>query len=374
MKVLFVIHTPKDPRTAVFNVYRWRSEFLRRQGHEAEILAPEDFPGLRGWPGRWHPLVYPPTVARWLRQRRGAFDRVIFHSYAGWAHHLTTRRGRHGFRVPTITEFHGLEPLYYHQQIAKARLAGKELSRRYRLVHGLLMRGLLRESCRRSDWVLCLNSTERAWLLAHAWVRPGQVAICSNGVEAHFFVEQRDYLRGTRLLFLGQWNELKGIRVLVTAFERLAREIPALELWCLGTLVPDTDVLEAFNADVRSRITVRPRLPHEALPAFFAEADMFVFPSLFEGASLALLEAMASALPIIATPVGAAVDHLQDDVNALLIPLNDAEALVDRIRRLTADPALRARLGRQAATTARQFEMNRVCERYLEWLNFRAST
>ena len=78
---------------------------------------------------------------------------------------------------------------------------------------------------------------------------------------------------------------------------------------------------------MRHRITVLPTFPRSDLVALFVSSDIFVFPSHSEGASLALLEAMAGGLPIVTTPVGAAPDLLRDGESALFVGAGDAFAL-----------------------------------------------
>jgi glycosyltransferase involved in cell wall biosynthesis len=101
----------------------------------------------------------------------------------------------------------------------------------------------------------------------------------------------------------------------------------------------------------------------EGLLECHAEADIFVFPSLYEGFGLALLEAMASALPIVTTAVGVAADALRDREDAVLVPKRDPAALVGAVERLIADQALRERLGAAARRRALDYrERDRVRE------------
>ena len=84
----------------------------------------------------------------------------------------------------------------------------------------------------------------------------------------------------------------------------------------------------------------------ELLPAF----DVFVLPSLTEGISIALLEACASGLAVVASAVGGNVEIIRDGENGRLVGLGDDAALEDALDALLDDGELRARLGRAAAT------------------------
>jgi glycosyltransferase involved in cell wall biosynthesis len=79
--------------------------------------------------------------------------------------------------------------------------------------------------------------------------------------------------------------------------------------------------------------------------------DVFVHPSLRDGMPNALLEAMACGKAVIATPVGGMVDVLEDGVNGLAVPINDAEALFRAIETLVTDEPLRKKLGHSAHQT-----------------------
>ncbi len=365
MNVLFVIHTPKSPYTAVYNNYFELAVFLEKQGHTATVLAPEDFPGLSRWHPRLFPLFYPFWVAHWLIRRGGQYDIVSFHSYAGWVVNLLRRLVPAFRRVRTITAFHGLEPLYYHALKEEMDKAGQPLRLRYRLVHGCLMPWLIRMSSRRSDRILCLNLEEKAYIERNNWGQKSSIAVVSHGVPREFFLSREYPEEVRRLLFVGQWQEGKGIRYLVEAFKTLARDALELELWCVGTLVDEKRVLVSFPLELRSQVVVRPRVGLKELAAIYHDADIFLFPSLFEGFSMALLEAMAAALPIVTTPAGAAEHLVKSGVNALMVPTRNTEALVESVRLLLGDGTLRGRLGHQAQVTASEYELERVNKKLL---------
>src|SRR6185437_163485 len=84
------------------------------------------------------------------------------------------------------------------------------------------------------------------------------------------------------------------------------------------------------------------------VPDILAAADIFVMPSLSEGLPLALVEAMAASLPVIASDVGGIPEVAERDAEALLIAPGDARALAAALARLLGDSALRASLGTAA--------------------------
>src|SRR5262249_25946119 len=85
-----------------------------------------------------------------------------------------------------------------------------------------------------------------------------------------------------------------------------------------------------------------------------AAIDVFVLPSLMEGHPLAVLEAMATARPIVATAVGGNGEAIEDGVSGLLVPPADPEALAAAILSVLRDPGLAGRLGGAARRSLEQ--------------------
>jgi glycosyltransferase-like protein len=106
-------------------------------------------------------------------------------------------------------------------------------------------------------------------------------------------------------------------------------------------------------------------VPDAELAAWYHAADAFVFPSHKEGWGLAVLEAMAARLPVVASDLPVFREYLRPQRDALLAPPGDAAALAAAMRRLAADPALRARLAAAGPRVARRFRWERVARRHL---------
>ncbi len=185
--------------------------------------------------------------------------------------------------------------------------------------------------------------------------------------------------RPLRLLNLGRVSPEKGIHVLVEAFNRLSREYPQLELVIVGddAVVPvemavkiaedplvqalgrfyDDDYPALVRAQLTSesaaRVTFVGRVEHAETQRFYREADIFVFPSIFESFAIPPVEAMAAGLPVVASRVGGIQETLVDDATGIFVQREDAEELAAAIRRLLDDADLRRRFGEAGRARAR---------------------
>lgn len=351
MRVLWVLHTPRDPTSGVFAAVTADAEALRAREHQVEILTPGDL--LSGWrrSPRWLPLVWP-WAALWWILRRPPFDVLIFHSFAGWGPALVRRWPARLAKAVFATQFHGLEPLSNSPGPMSFQSGGEQPSRLHLLYRGPVISALLASACRRSDLVLCLNGAERSYLVERQWAKAESVRIVHPPVPLAFFLK-RDYGRGLRhLLFVGQWQARKGIVELVEALRVLRSEGSAIRLVCAGTRLPEESVRAGLPAALQHAVDVIPEISRERLPGLFEAADAFVLPSYSEGSSVALREAMASGMPIVASPVGACPDLLRDRESVLLVSPGDPIALADAIAEFARDESLRRRCGEGARVAA----------------------
>jgi alpha-maltose-1-phosphate synthase len=152
-------------------------------------------------------------------------------------------------------------------------------------------------------------------------------------------------------LFAGGITQRKGIKYLLEAWRRVRR--PGWRLQLLGPLPRDPGPLRDFLGEVEPL----GRVSHAEVPARLAAADVFVFPSLFEGSAVVTYEALACGLPSVVTPNAGSV--VRDGVEGFVVPPHDVEALAGRMERLGCDPELRAELAASARARALEFDWPR---------------
>jgi glycosyltransferase involved in cell wall biosynthesis len=162
-----------------------------------------------------------------------------------------------------------------------------------------------------------------------------------------------------RALFVGTYGRRKGAAELVEAVAQLRGEGISIELEFAGK-----EEFRGEEAELRVRVReagltgfVRFHgvLGTAALRELYESSHVFALPSQSEGLPMALLEAMAFGLPVVATRVGGIPDVIEDGESGLLIQPARTGELADALRLLTSDPRLRERLGKQARARVQEF-------------------
>jgi glycosyltransferase involved in cell wall biosynthesis len=326
---------------------------LTEGGHRIEYFYAEEA-ARYGASGRWSRFTFPVAIVRYLRDRlrEGVrYDVVNVHEPCGVA--LLFFRGRVGDPAVVATS-HGVEKRAWELALEERGLGRDGPSLKTRLVYPASSLWQSAYTLRHADHIFCLNEQDRGYL-AH-WLGPDAPLITrvGPGVDKGFAdaAAGRDYARADRLLFAGTWRKNKGIEDLVPAFIRLAERRPNLTLTVLGGGIPRECVLRSFPESVRPRVRCVTTSTEAETMAAFAQADLFVLPSLFEGTPLTLLEAMGSGLPIVTTATCGMLDVIRDGENGLLVPIRSPEAIATALGRLLDDRALREKLGRAAQSEA----------------------
>jgi len=156
------------------------------------------------------------------------------------------------------------------------------------------------------------------------------------------------------LVSVGAVVPRKGFDVLIAALATLAA-LP-WRLTIAGDRTRDSEAAARLDADIAShglgdRIAVLGAVPDERIAALYAEADLFVLASRFEGYGMAVAEAVAHGVPVVATTAGAIPEVMPPGAGVLVAP-DDAAALAQALGRLIENPAARRRLAAAARAAA----------------------
>jgi glycosyltransferase involved in cell wall biosynthesis len=207
------------------------------------------------------------------------------------------------------------------------------------------------------DAIVCISQHERI-AAERIGIDPRKLLLISNGIPrdnprapAHLTGVQ--WPEGKRrVLFVGRFDRQKGVDLLLAALAKLEDRA-----FCY--LVGDTVLGDAELTAIPPNAQVTGWLSPPEIELFYRSADVVVVPSRWEGFGLIAVEAMRAGLPVIATRVGGLTEIVQDGVTGVLIPGDDAEALITALRDIDDERlAIMGRAGRQRFL--RHFTLDRV--------------
>jgi glycosyltransferase involved in cell wall biosynthesis len=266
-----------------------------------------------------------------------------------------------GYRGPLVVTVHDLAFLHLPETFPVAlRVA---------------LRVLVPRSMQRASRIIAVSEFTRRDIMARYPIRPEKIVVIPEGADARFrpraaeetaAVLARYGLRPGFLFSLGRLNRRKNLARLLQAYARLRTGgAPAVPLVIGGK--PDYGAAAVLPGGLRAAETVGVRwmglIPDEDLPAFYSGAAGFIYPSLFEGFGLPLLEAMACGTPLV-TSDRAALPELAGDA-ALSVDPESVEDLTAAITRILTDQALAADLRRRGLERSRRYSWEETARRTL---------
>jgi len=216
-------------------------------------------------------------------------------------------------------------------------------------------RAMLEEKMRRASFVVA-NTRFNEHLLRQ-WYGPladARVVVIRHGNDLSVFAPRS----GSRsnvftILCVASLEDYKGHRYLVEACALLAEQGVAFECLLVGE-GPERPALEAQIAarGLQGRVNLLGQQARERVAELMARADVVAMPSVItstgkmEGLPMAVQEALATEIPVVATAISGIPELVEHEHTGLLVPERDAAALAGALRRVHDDPALAARLGK----------------------------
>lgn len=224
------------------------------------------------------------------------------------------------------------------------------------------------------DLIVTVSEYHRSWALKKHIGELSQVVAIPNGLppERAHPARQRDEVRDQLgvggdivVLSTGRLAQQKGLEYLIRAIPLLGEGLAPIKVLIAG----EGDLrreLEALTSELGVDARVRFLGFRSDVPDLLAACDLVVLPSLWEGLSVSLLEAMAAGKPVVTTSIGSNVEVTDNGDVALLVPPRNPSALANSIGRLVADDGLRHSLGLRARQRVNlHYTMTRMAEAYL---------
>ena len=256
-----------------------------------------------------------------------------------------------GYRGPLVVTVHDLAFLHVPESFPPGLRVAMSL--------------LVARSMRRASRIIAVSEFTRRGIEARYRICPGKITVIPEGVDERFYprgVEEtravlaRYGLRPGFLFSVGRLNRRKNLERLLQAHASLqGRGAPAVPLVIGGKLdygvrAPLPRGRAAAEVD---HVRWMGLIPDEDLPAFYSGAAGFIYPSLFEGFGLPVLEAMASGTPVV-TSDRTALPEVTGDAGLLIDPAR-VEALAEAMTRVLVDQPLAQDLRRRGLERSRRF-------------------
>ncbi|WP_299415593.1 glycosyltransferase [Acaryochloris sp. IP29b_bin.148] len=197
----------------------------------------------------------------------------------------------------------------------------------------------------------------------HKYLKNKEIHITPFGVNTNYFKSSSPLNQSSDGdLVMGSIKSLEpiyGMTKLVQAFISLSARYSKLRLLIIGS-GSQYDLLNSMiqQAELSNRATILSSVPHDLVPQYLSQIDIFVVPSYQESFGVAALEASSCTVPVIASDVGGLPEVVVNESTGFLVDPDDVNALIQKLTVLIQQPALRREFGLRG----RQF----VCENY-EW-------
>jgi glycosyltransferase involved in cell wall biosynthesis len=201
-------------------------------------------------------------------------------------------------------------------------------------------------------------------------IDPARITVVHNGVDVDLFrpLNHVERIPGRLITTTSADVPLKGLVYLIEALAKLRTERD-VHLVVVGRPRPNGRVMQAIERfDVAGQITFESNIDSLRLTELYATAEVAVVPSLYEGFSLPAAEAMACAVPVVATTGGSLPEVVGSDRSTgILVPPRDVGALATAVGTLLDDPNLRSAMGSAGRERVlRLFTWERTAERTVE--------
>jgi glycosyltransferase involved in cell wall biosynthesis len=363
MRICLSLHHFLDAGAGAPGAVLSLAEGLRQLGVDATAVGFNILP--KALQGRLANLAYPFWLAGWLWRRRYQFDVVDGSTGDLWVFGLLPRR--RGQLL--VTHTHGLEHVGHVRLMNDVKAGRACVSWKYPFYRGSYRLFEVAQSLRCADLCLFLNNHEMEFAVARLGIPAELCHVVANGCSDVLLDEAPTLPKsggGLRIVQLGSYIARKGIKTGAAVLERFLRDHPDSRMTFLGASCPAPRVLADYPDDLQDRIDVIERFDRGELMKLVADKQVLLFPSLFEGAPLALVEGMACGLVPVVSDIPGVREVVTEGVDALTFPAGDVDACLVQLGRLADDRALLDRLGRGARHRAEAYRWTTIAQGRVE--------
>ena len=212
---------------------------------------------------------------------------------------------------------------------------------------------------KRSDALIAVSKYTVDELTDLYGIEEDKIHVIYNGVDIDKFKPRPDRMELRRefgleedkkvVLFVGRLYHRKGLEILLRSIPPVLQEYKDVKFAISGTgFKQKEESLRSLakELNIEDQVTFLGYVPDEKLPSLYSASDIFVLPAIYENFPFAILEAQATALPVISTKVGGIPEFLVDNENGFVIDPGDSTQLTQKVLTLLQDPKLAEKMGK----------------------------
>ena len=289
---------------------------------------------------------------RSIAKKAGAIDADVYEAHAVSGYGLLKALNNQGIKKPFVHTIHGVLADEYEQarenryQSFRGRIANYFMHRLAKLEE---------ETAKNATLIVTISQYSLEKIKQFYNVDEAKVRIVPNGVDPEKFKPFEDQAAVKRqfglgnepcVLFVGSLIPRKGLPFLVEAAKKIVKEYKETKFIIVGEGPLRNQLLRKLEAaNLSGNFTFLGNVKEDMLPAVYNCADVFALPSIQEGQGIVLLEAQASAKPVVAFDVGGVNEAVRNGETGLLVKRGSTDKLADAIMKLLSDKALREKMG-----------------------------
>lgn len=354
LSILSLVNCPLDPTFGSAKTALAFAERLHVQGNRVRLIGSDDYE-LKKPSGRAIKFRQAIGAYRWVREYLRSEKVDLIEGYGDEFWLLFRMMRGESIRPRLVMHTNGFELLEYR---SRARY-GNDAGMLRRLWNRSTHERLSLAGFKSADFFVSLCELDCHYARELGLFTAQSSITIPPGLDREFLNRPFQHSPELRIAFVGSWIPRKGIHVLHEVIVRMAERYPDLVFDLFGTRCTEAELRGQFEAPVRDRIIVHPKLTLPEMGERLSRASVFLFPSLYEGFGLAVAEAMACGLAVIVTPTGFGAEIIPD-VEGLRCEFGDVEGTIAAASSLIDDPQRRIRLAQAGWSKVQQLTWERA--------------
>lgn len=298
------------------------------------------------------------------------------------------------FQYPLFTKFFEAER---DAIIERARSVNPQLMRAFNADHaaelGIMIRkelgiplvvsvhntARLTEAMKYADSLVCISKGVAQKVVGEYGINPDEIVLIPDGIDMDLFSPKSDsevydvvdkkYGQGNKILTIGRFSRQKNLERTLRAISLVNDEIGNVQHIHLGTDAPDrVDKIKglASNLGLDNVSHFLGSIPKEQLPFYYSWADVFFFPSLWEGLGRVQVEALASGTPSVTSNFDPMTEVVKPKYNGLIVDPKNVDEMAWAVMKVLTDKDLKARLSENARHSVERYDINRVMQAHCD--------